>query len=377
MKFCVYLNVGVDNEEEVVIDVSNSGESEVDEPKRKRPVIRRAMRNVQETEEDIDEVKVGKKTPNKYQKKKKQTLLWHVWEQETEKWLDEQESVKVDLNDLNEVVAETVDAPSDLIMPLLRYQREWLAWGLKQEESVSRGGILADEMGMGKTVQAIALVLAKRALRRELGESVGQSTSSSTGLPFVKTTLVICPVIACMQWVSEIDRFTTKGSNKILVYHGPNRAKKSLSDISEYDFVITTYSIVECEYRKNVMQPKDKKCKWCGKMFYERQLKLHLKYFCGPDAVRTLKQAKQEKKKGKHGFDEDFSDEEDEKSKASNKNKKRPRKEKKSDTAGPSESPSSSRYKPSGNSILHSVKWDRIILDEVYSIRGLLFRSLL
>jgi len=58
-------------------------------------------------------------------------------------------------------MSETAEAPSDLTMPLLRYQKEWLAWGLKQESSVSKGGILADEMGMGKTVQAIALVLAK------------------------------------------------------------------------------------------------------------------------------------------------------------------------------------------------------------------------
>ncbi|KAD4179086.1 hypothetical protein E3N88_27677 [Mikania micrantha] len=31
----------------------------------------------------------------------------------------------------------------------LRYQKEWLAWGFKQEESATRGGILADAMGMG------------------------------------------------------------------------------------------------------------------------------------------------------------------------------------------------------------------------------------
>ncbi|KAI3673004.1 hypothetical protein L6452_39111 [Arctium lappa] len=45
----------------------------------------------------------------------------------------------IDLDNLNEVVVETVDAPSDLIMPLLRYQKEWLSWALKQEESASRG----------------------------------------------------------------------------------------------------------------------------------------------------------------------------------------------------------------------------------------------
>ena len=60
---------------------------------------------------------------------------------------------------MNDVLDETAERPPSLIMPLLRYQKEWLAWALKQEESAARGGILADEMGMGKTAQAIALVM--------------------------------------------------------------------------------------------------------------------------------------------------------------------------------------------------------------------------
>ena len=47
-----------------------------------------------------------------------------------------------------------------MIIDLLRYQKEWLAWALTQENSEIRGGILVDEMGMGKTIQVIARVLA-------------------------------------------------------------------------------------------------------------------------------------------------------------------------------------------------------------------------
>ena len=36
---------------------------------------------------------------------------------------------------------------SDLLMPLLPYQKEGLGWMVHQENSESRGGILADEMG--------------------------------------------------------------------------------------------------------------------------------------------------------------------------------------------------------------------------------------
>jgi DNA repair protein RAD16 len=37
---------------------------------------------------------------------------------------------------------------------MLPYQKEGLAWLCAQEEGKVGGGILADEMGMGKTLQA-------------------------------------------------------------------------------------------------------------------------------------------------------------------------------------------------------------------------------
>lgn len=285
-------------------------------------------------------------------------LLWEIWEEENERWIDEHEKDAVDLDQQNEIMTETADEPPDLITPLLRYQKEWLAWALKQEESSIRGGILADEMGMGKTIQAIALVLAKREIHRTIGE-LDASSSLSTGFPGIKGTLVICPVVAVNQWVSEINRFTSIGSTKVLVYHGSNR-ERSANQLLEYDFVITTYSIIEADYRKHMM-PAKQKCLYCGKLFYEKKLSIHLKYFCGPDAVRTEKQSKQEKKKKAPSFTLN-QDKETVKGKSSgytgNKIGKKASFEMDS-LAGSVKNPSS------GKSVLHSVKWQRIILDEV------------
>ena len=43
---------------------------------------------------------------------------------------------------------ETMEPPAELLMPLLPYQKQFLAWAIKQEKGTVRGGILADEVGV-------------------------------------------------------------------------------------------------------------------------------------------------------------------------------------------------------------------------------------
>lgn len=268
--------------------------------------------------------------------------MWEIWEEEHERWIDENLTDNVNLDDQNEVINETVEPSSDLIVPLLRYQKEWLAWALKQEESPTKGGILADEMGMGKTVQAIALVLAKRAHYQITGfglNSPSTSAGPSKGLPEVRATLVICPVVAVSQWVGEIDRFTSKGSTQVLVYHGASR-NRTLEQFKKYDFVITTYSLVEAEYRKYIMPPR-KKCRYCGRLLHKEKLSIHLRYFCGPSAVKTTKQSKQQKKKNPSSKKQEL------------------------ESAADNVSDFEDEQCAPGKSPLHSVRWNRIILDEV------------
>ncbi|CAN4109970.1 unnamed protein product [Withania somnifera] len=154
--------------------------------------------------------------------------MWEKWEEENDQCILKNYSDDLDLDIQNVLVPETAEPPSHLILPLLRYQKEWLAWSLKQEESVYRGGILEDSTS---------------------DSSISSSSpSTSQKLPVVKGTLVVCPMVGTMQWVRQIERCTTKGSNKTLVYNGTNREKLML-ELAEYDFVITTYSTIKSDYR--------------------------------------------------------------------------------------------------------------------------------
>ncbi|XP_019447733.1 PREDICTED: ATP-dependent helicase rhp16-like isoform X1 [Lupinus angustifolius] len=256
-----------------------------------------------------------KKKKNAKKGRTEPPLLWKVWKTMNDKWLDEHPFKDVKLDEQNEVIYETAEPSSDLTMPLLRHQKEWLSWALKQEKSEIRGGILADDMGMGKTIEAIALVLAKRELdlmNREPNEPISSpSPGSSKVLPVIKGTLVICPVVAVTHWVNEIDQCTSKGSTKVLVYYGARRGK-SVEQFPEYDFVITTYSTAEFEYRKDTMH------------LYEEVKN-----------VRTGKKSKQFKKKKKE-VTEELED-----------------------------------VTRKDISLIHAVKWQRIILDEAHKIKDI------
>ena len=122
---------------------------------------------------------------------------------------------------------ERAPQPDGMKINLLPFQLEGLNWLIKQEASIYNGGILADEMGMGKTIQTIALFLSDRSKR---------------------PNLVVAPTVALMQWKNEIAQHAGD-SLKVAVFHGANRSG-SANDLAEFDVILTTFAVLESVFRK-------------------------------------------------------------------------------------------------------------------------------
>lgn len=120
--------------------------------------------------------------------------------------------------------------PKKLRKPLQPFQKEGLSWLLDREASASSvcGGILADEMGMGKTLQILALILAS---------------------PAKGATLIVAPPTCLSQWREELAD-NIDGGIEVWTYRG---TKTTLPDrFRNKVVVLTTYAALERDFREQL-----------------------------------------------------------------------------------------------------------------------------
>ena len=136
------------------------------------------------------------------------------------------------LERVDPIVPVPAEQPEGISRKLKSFQLEGLDWMIKQEQTQWKGGLLGDEMGMGKTIQAVSLIM--------------------SDYPAKHPTLVVVPPVALMQWQSEINDYTS-GKLKVLIYHVSANPKCKLlttKDLKQYNVIMVSYSGLESMYRK-------------------------------------------------------------------------------------------------------------------------------
>lgn len=109
---------------------------------------------------------------------------------------------------------------------LYQHQKEGLSWLLSMENlnRGPRGGFLCDEMGLGKSIQTISVILGN----------------------VKRNTLIIVPKSIVTQWKNEFNKFAP--SLNVFIYDGSDRTKYS-DDLCNSDVVIAPYSLLTEEMR--------------------------------------------------------------------------------------------------------------------------------
>ncbi|KAL2881818.1 hypothetical protein SGCOL_002975 [Colletotrichum sp. CLE4] len=111
------------------------------------------------------------------------------------------------------------------------------------------GGILADEMGMGKSLSILSLIVKTLDDARIWAIDEDMNGEKNKDLHYSGSTLVVVSsALLIYNWTNEIEKHVD-GSLTHVKYHGPNR-EKDLDKIKGSDVVVTTYNTLSAEFEK-------------------------------------------------------------------------------------------------------------------------------
>ncbi|GLA58790.1 hypothetical protein AtubIFM54640_008897 [Aspergillus tubingensis] len=127
----------------------------------------------------------------------------------------------------------TEEETEEALLPSLM----WRAEGRVTSQKAIRGGVIADDVGYGKTAITLGLIDTQHGRERL------PTPAEIDGFIPCKATLIVVPQIMIQQWQSEISKFL--GSRlKVLVFaQASSFAKVSISDVRRSDIILVSWSI--------------------------------------------------------------------------------------------------------------------------------------
>jgi len=129
---------------------------------------------------------------------------------------------KAHIQRLQEMKNLQSEIPSTLQAELRDYQIEGFNW-LSRLAYWGVGACLADQMGLGKTLQALALILQR----------------APQG-----ATLIIAPTSVCLNWISEVEKFAPTLNP---IQFGSGNRQKLLDELQPFDMLVCSYGLLQQE----------------------------------------------------------------------------------------------------------------------------------
>lgn len=133
------------------------------------------------------------------------------------------------------------------------YQLNWRAEVRFKKPCLARGGLLADEVGYGKTATTLALIHQTRAKAEYIVG--GSSDPSPKGTIGLKASLIIVPNTLVHQWVAQIDKFLGKSYKIVIIRDMKDYKNTTVRTFRDADIVLVSSNIfTSTTYRPKVAE---------------------------------------------------------------------------------------------------------------------------
>ena len=115
----------------------------------------------------------------------------------------------------------------------------WRAEARAERPIMARGGVIADEVGYGKTIISLALIAETK--------DTAAPEPAPQGFIDCKATLIVVPGHLSKQWPSEIEKFTGKAFRIIVIQNIRDLQMKSICDLIAADIIVMAAEVFELD----------------------------------------------------------------------------------------------------------------------------------